>query len=153
ISALSVRTGPLPAVRQDERILRMNGKRASMETWYRQYWIISMKCGLAPGTEVPASPCPYRHPGRSCRPGHRRDKVDMQDQLHARVGGTGRLRVVCRSGTPLKRVDLELVSLHTARSVVVLSPPGDEPDIDVIKVLLLLHNRPWPQRRPHVVAA
>jgi voltage-gated potassium channel Kch len=82
-----------------------------------------------------------------------RDKVDMQDQLRARVGGTGRLRVICRSGSPLKRIDLELVSLDTAGSVVVLSPLGDDPDIDVIKALLLLHNRPWPQQRPHVVAA
>jgi hypothetical protein len=29
----------------------MNGKRASMETC-RQYWIISIKCGLASGTET-----------------------------------------------------------------------------------------------------
>lgn len=82
-----------------------------------------------------------------------RDKVDMEDQIRARVGDTGRTRVVCRSGSPLKRTDLDLVSLDTARAVMVLSPAGDDPDIDVIKVLLLLNNRPWPAVRPHVVAA
>lgn len=82
-----------------------------------------------------------------------RDKIDMEDQIRARVGDTGRTRVVCRSGSPLKRTDLDLVSLDTARAVMVLSPAGDDADIDVIKVLLLLNNRPWPAVRPHVVAA
>ncbi|WP_067538108.1 CASTOR/POLLUX-related putative ion channel [Nocardia crassostreae] len=82
-----------------------------------------------------------------------RDKVDMEDQIRARVGDTGRTRVTCRSGSPLKRIDLDLVSLDTAKAIIVLPPPGDDADIDVIKALLLLNNRSWPTRRPHVVAA
>jgi voltage-gated potassium channel Kch len=82
-----------------------------------------------------------------------RDKVDMEDQIRAQVGDLGKLRVICRSGSPLKRVDLELVSLDTARSVIVLSPPEDDPDIDVIKTLLLLQHRRWGQERPPIVAA
>jgi voltage-gated potassium channel Kch len=81
------------------------------------------------------------------------DKIYMEDQIRARVGDTGRTRVICRTGSPLKRTDLELVSPSTARSIVVVSPPGDNADIDVIKVLLLLHNRTWPAVRPPVVAA
>ena len=34
-----------------------------------------------------------------------------------------------------------------------LSPPGEDADIDVIKMLLLLQYRTWPAKRPHVVAA
>ncbi|MET8795112.1 hypothetical protein ABZV91_01410 [Nocardia sp. NPDC004568] len=82
-----------------------------------------------------------------------RDKVDMEDQIRARVGNTGRTRVTCRSGSPLERADLELVSLDTAKSIIVLPRPGDNADIDVIKALLLLNNRPWPARRPHIVTA
>ena len=82
-----------------------------------------------------------------------RDKVDMEDQIRARLGDTGHTRVVCRSGSPRQRAGLDLVSLDTARSVIVVSPPTDDPDIDVIKVLLLLNNRPWPASRPHVIAA
>ncbi|WP_067522841.1 CASTOR/POLLUX-related putative ion channel [Nocardia uniformis] len=82
-----------------------------------------------------------------------RDKVDMEDQIRARVGDTGRTRVTCRSGSPLKRIDLDLVSLDTAKAIIVLPPTGDDADIDVIKALLLLNNRSWPARRPHVVAA
>jgi ion channel POLLUX/CASTOR len=81
------------------------------------------------------------------------DKVEMEDRIRARVGDLGRVRVVCRSGSPLKRADLELASLDTARSVIVLGPSGLDPDIDVVKVLLLLNNRPWPAERPPVVAA
>ncbi|MDI1464069.1 hypothetical protein QEZ54_24080 [Catellatospora sp. KI3] len=81
------------------------------------------------------------------------DKLDMEEQLRVRVGDTGRTRVICRSGSPLKRAALDLTSLDTARSVIVMTPPGRDPDIDVIKVLLLLNNRPWPTARPHVIAA
>ncbi|MEV7011415.1 potassium transporter TrkA [Streptosporangium sp. NPDC051022] len=82
-----------------------------------------------------------------------RDKVDMDEQIRAQVGDTGRTRVICRSGNPLNRNDLELVSPETARAIMVLSPPGDDSDINVIKALLLLSNRSWPNGRPHMVAA
>ncbi|GHJ43670.1 lipoprotein [Catellatospora sp. TT07R-123] len=81
------------------------------------------------------------------------DKLDMEEQIRTRVGDTGRTRVICRSGSPLKRAALDLTSLDTARSVIVLTPPGRDPDIDVIKALLLLNNRRWLGPRPHVVAA
>ncbi|MEU8271023.1 potassium transporter TrkA [Sphaerisporangium sp. NPDC049002] len=82
-----------------------------------------------------------------------RDKADMDDEIRARVGETGRTRVICRSGSALKRADLELVSPDTAKSIMVLPPPGPDADIDVIKALLLLNNRTWRGSRPHVVTA
>ncbi|MEV7966902.1 potassium transporter TrkA [Sphaerisporangium sp. NPDC088356] len=82
-----------------------------------------------------------------------RDKVDMDDEIRAHIGETGRTRVICRSGSPLKRADLELVSPDTAKSIMVLPPPGHDADIHVIKALLLLNNRTWRGARPHVVTA
>ncbi|WP_058043229.1 CASTOR/POLLUX-related putative ion channel [Streptomyces roseifaciens] len=82
-----------------------------------------------------------------------RDKVAMEDRIRTRVPDTGRTHVICRSGNPLKRADLELVSPDTARSIMVLPPGGDDSDTSVIKVLLLLNNRTWRGSRPHVVAA
>ncbi|MEV7611921.1 potassium transporter TrkA [Streptomyces sp. NPDC089799] len=82
-----------------------------------------------------------------------RDKVDMEDQIRTRVPDTGATRVICRSGNPLKREDLELVSPDTAKSVMVLPPAGDDRDTNVIKTLLLLNNRAWSGDRPHIVAA
>ncbi|MET7336933.1 potassium transporter TrkA [Nonomuraea sp. NPDC005650] len=82
-----------------------------------------------------------------------RDKVDMEEQIRARLAETGKTRVICRSGNPLHRGDLELVSPDTAKSIIVLPRPGADADIDVMKTLLLLNNRAWKPRRPHVVAA
>jgi len=81
------------------------------------------------------------------------DKVDMEDQIRDRIPATGRTRVICRSGSPLERRDLELVSPDTAKSIMVLPPVGDDTDTDVIKVLLLLNSRKWKGTRPNVVAA
>ncbi|WP_306306838.1 CASTOR/POLLUX-related putative ion channel [Microtetraspora fusca] len=82
-----------------------------------------------------------------------RDKVAMEDQIRMWVPDTGHTRVICRSGNPLKKADLELVSPDTAKAIMVLPPQVEDADIDVIKVLLLLNNRPWRSTRPHIVAA
>ena len=82
-----------------------------------------------------------------------RDKVEMEDDLRGRLGGTGRTRVVCRTGNPTDPVDLELVNLDDAKSVIVVSPETDEADALVIKTLLALSNRGWSGRRPPVVAS
>lgn len=82
-----------------------------------------------------------------------RDKIDMEEQIRMRVRDTGRTKVVCRSGNPLKQDDLELVSPDTAKSVMVLPAFGPDSDTTVIKTLLVLNNRAWAKGRPPVVAA
>ncbi|WP_405745643.1 potassium transporter TrkA [Streptomyces sp. NBC_01525] len=82
-----------------------------------------------------------------------RDKVKMEEEIRRRIPETGRTRVICRSGSPLQRQDLELVSLDAAKSVMVLPPVGDDSDTEVIKVLLLLNSRAWKGDRPNIVAA
>lgn len=82
-----------------------------------------------------------------------RDKVDMEDAIRSRISSSGRTHVICRSGDPLVRADLELVSPDTAQAIMVLPPVGDDSDIDVLKVLLLLNSRKWSGSRPTVVAA
>jgi voltage-gated potassium channel Kch len=67
-----------------------------------------------------------------------RDKVEMEDELREKVPDFRGTRVICRSGSPLDLGDLELSSHHAARSVIVLSPGGDDPDSEVIKTLLAL---------------
>lgn len=82
-----------------------------------------------------------------------RDTVDMEQDLRDRLGRTGRTRVVCRRGDPLAPADLELVSPDSARSIMVVAPPIDDPDTHVIKVLLSLGARTWAGERPPVVAS
>lgn len=67
-----------------------------------------------------------------------RDKVEMEDELREKVTDLKGTRVVCRSGSPIDIGDLALCSHHTSRSVIVISPGGDDPDSEVIKTLLAL---------------
>jgi ion channel POLLUX/CASTOR len=82
-----------------------------------------------------------------------RDKIEMEDALRDKVGGTGRTRIVCRTGSPVDMGDLDLVGLQTSRSIIVLAPESDDPDASVIKTLLAVTKSP--RRRPepyHIVA-
>jgi ion channel POLLUX/CASTOR len=86
------------------------------------------------------------------------DKVEMEDEIRVRVPKLGRTRVVCRSGSPIDLSDLEVVSPQTSRSIIVLSPEGDDPDSNVIKTVLALTNNPKrrlsndPRGAYHIVA-
>jgi voltage-gated potassium channel Kch len=82
-----------------------------------------------------------------------RDKVEMEDEIRARLGSLGKLRVVCRTGSPTEPADLDLVSPRDAASILVLTPETPDADFSVIKTLLALSARDWPENPPHVVAA
>ncbi len=82
-----------------------------------------------------------------------RDKVEMEDDIRAKFPDTKNTRVICRSGDPLDLDDLAVVDPHGARSIIVLAPEIEKPDIHVIKSVLAITNNP--DRREgayHVVA-
>ncbi|HET7229080.1 MAG TPA: hypothetical protein VFJ16_03725 [Longimicrobium sp.] len=80
------------------------------------------------------------------------DAVEMQDEIAARAGDTGRTHIVCRNGTPIDLADLEIVNPHAARSIIVLPPETDDPDAYVIKAILALTNNPGRRKEPyHIV--
>ena len=82
-----------------------------------------------------------------------KDKVEMEEEIRDLVGPTGRTRIVCRRGTPMSLIDLEIASPHTARSIIILAPEGDNPDSNVIKTMLAITNNPQRRAEPyHIVA-
>jgi ion channel POLLUX/CASTOR len=82
-----------------------------------------------------------------------KDKVEMEDEIRQKVKHTGRTRIVCRTGDPLDLTDLEIVSPHNARSIIILSPESEDPDARVIKTILALTNNPNRRQQPyHIVA-
>ena len=82
-----------------------------------------------------------------------RDKVEMEDDIRAKFPSTRNTRVICRSGNPLDLDDLAVVDPHSARSVVVLAPETENPDIHVIKSVLAITNNPARKKEPyHIVA-
>jgi voltage-gated potassium channel Kch len=81
------------------------------------------------------------------------DKVEMEDEIRARVGRTGNTRVVCRTGDPIDIEDVGIVNPDEARSIVVLPPEDEEADSRVIKTLLALTNNPNRRGEPyHIVS-
>jgi len=82
-----------------------------------------------------------------------RDKVEMEDEIHQHVGSTKNTRVVCRSGTPIDMSDLEIIGIHGARSIIILSAENGDPDSNVIKTVLAITNNPHRRPEPyHIVA-
>jgi ion channel POLLUX/CASTOR len=81
------------------------------------------------------------------------DRVEMEDLIRAKVGSTGKTRVVCRSGSVIDLADLAVVNPQGARSIIVLSPTDDDPDTQVIKTVLALTRGPVRREEPyHIVA-
>lgn len=77
------------------------------------------------------------------------DKVEMEEAIRDKVADLHGTRVVCRTGSVLDVGDLALTNHGLARSIIVLSPGGDEPDSEVIKTLLALTHD---GSGPHIVA-
>jgi voltage-gated potassium channel Kch len=71
-----------------------------------------------------------------------KDKVEMEDEVRARVETRGGTRIICRSGNPIDLTDLEIGSPHAARAIIILPPESDDPDSAVIKTILALTNNP-----------
>jgi ion channel POLLUX/CASTOR len=82
-----------------------------------------------------------------------KDKVEMEDEVRAKVGDTGKTRIICRTGSPLDLDDLEIVNPQGARSIIVLSPNDEDPDSQVIKTILAITNSARRRKEPyHIVA-
>jgi voltage-gated potassium channel Kch len=71
-----------------------------------------------------------------------KDKMEMEDEIRERVEFKGKTRIICRHGSPFDPNDLEIASPHDAKSIIVLPPENDDPDIDVIKTVLAITNNP-----------
>jgi ion channel POLLUX/CASTOR len=69
-----------------------------------------------------------------------RNKIEMEDDIRSRVGRTGRTRIIVRRGNPMDSAALDIVSLETAKSIIIVPPDNDQPDSDVIKTLLAITN-------------
>ncbi|MCD4701906.1 MAG: potassium transporter TrkA [Candidatus Aegiribacteria sp.] len=70
------------------------------------------------------------------------DKVEMEDEIRSKISSTKNTRIVCRTGNPAEPSDLEIMSLVTSKSIIILSPEGNNPDPEVIKIMLAIINNP-----------
>ncbi len=82
-----------------------------------------------------------------------KDKVEMEDEIRAALEDPKNTRIVCRTGNPINLNDLEIASLHTSKSVVILTNESEDPDAQTIKTILAITNNPKRREQPyHIVA-
>lgn len=82
-----------------------------------------------------------------------KDKVEMEDEIKSKFPDTKNTRIICRTGSPLDLSDLEVVSPHDARSIIIVSPEEGNADTHVIKSILALTNNPNRKKEKyHIVA-
>jgi ion channel POLLUX/CASTOR len=88
-----------------------------------------------------------------------RDKVEMEDELRARIDDFGTTHVVCRSGDPAEPTDLRIASLDTAQSIIVLAGArgeddnDNEADVSVVKTIMAIVNAPERKRGAYNIVA
>ncbi len=82
------------------------------------------------------------------------DKVAMDEMLNTRLEDTGKTRLVSRCGSPIDMNDLNIVSIDTAKSIIILASEDTEnADAEVIKVLLaIVNNSSRKKSAYHIVA-
>ncbi len=82
-----------------------------------------------------------------------KDKIEMEEEIKDKVENLRNTRVVCRTGRPVVPGDLERISLHTSKSIIILSPDCDNPDPEVIKIMLAITGGSKMREKPvHMVA-
>jgi ion channel POLLUX/CASTOR len=71
-----------------------------------------------------------------------KDKVEMEEEISNRISDIKNTRIICRNGSSVDLHDLEIVNPHEAKSIIILAPEDNEPDISVIKTILAITNNP-----------
>ncbi|MGV8907005.1 MAG: CASTOR/POLLUX-related putative ion channel [Acetobacterium sp.] len=73
------------------------------------------------------------------------DKSEMDDAIRERIKDTKTTKIVTRQGNPIDIDDLEIVSLNTSRSIIIIP----EDDTQVIKTILAITNSPNKRSKPY----
>jgi len=71
-----------------------------------------------------------------------RDKVELEDAIRERLPDLKGTRVVCRTGDPCDPSALALAAVDQARAILVVAPEDADADVQVIKTLLAIVQRP-----------
>ena len=81
-----------------------------------------------------------------------KDKVEMEDTIRDKVGNTGNTSIICRTGNPVEILDLQIVNLESAKSIIILSPEKSYADITIIKTVMAILNSGIERSKPfHIV--
>jgi hypothetical protein len=68
--------------------------------------------------------------------------ADMYDEIRSQTNSLKRTKVICRCGNPIDLMDIQMLNINSAKSIIILSDETDESDIKVIKTILAITNNP-----------
>lgn len=81
------------------------------------------------------------------------DTVSMVESINEKLSSECTTRIVCRNGSPIDQISLNLLNLNSAKSIIVISPLSDDPDAEVIKTCLAIIRNPNRHNKDfHIVA-
>ncbi|CAF0791945.1 unnamed protein product [Rotaria sordida] len=81
------------------------------------------------------------------------DRIEMQEIISQKIDGNKNTKIICRNGDPMSIHDLNILSPNNARSIIILAPLNDNPDVSVIKTILAITNNPQRTKlKFHIVA-
>jgi len=83
-----------------------------------------------------------------------KDKVEMEDEIREKIGKLHDVSIVCRHGNPMDLGDLEIISPHESRAIIILATDWHYHDAEVIKTCLAIINNPRRRKEPyHIVGS
>ncbi|CAF1291783.1 unnamed protein product, partial [Didymodactylos carnosus] len=71
-----------------------------------------------------------------------KERAEMQDTIKDKVINYKNTRIICRSGDPMLMNHLNKLGPNQARSIIILAPQTNNPDVRVIKTILAIRNNP-----------
>jgi voltage-gated potassium channel Kch len=81
------------------------------------------------------------------------DKVEMEDEIKAKIEDFKTTKIIVRSGNPLISSDIEVVNPNQARSIIILSPERENADTFVIKSVMSFTNGKNRRKDPYNIVA
>jgi Trk K+ transport system NAD-binding subunit len=81
------------------------------------------------------------------------DKVEMEDEIKAKIPDLKTTKIIVRSGNPLISSDIDVVNPNQARSIIILSPERENADTYVIKSVMSFTNGKNRRKDPYNIVA
>jgi len=81
------------------------------------------------------------------------DTVSVMESISEKLPSKCTTKIVCRNGSPIDQISLNILNLNAAKSIIVISPLSDDPDAEVIKTCLAILRNPNRHNKDfHIVA-
>lgn len=81
------------------------------------------------------------------------DKVDMEDEIRDKVGGTANTEVICRTGNPIDVHDLYIANPFDTKSIIILDKDNENSDSQIIKTIVAIVTNPQRRDTPYHITA